>query len=76
VRWETDHPEGAIFHVAWFSEGGISVMDVWESSQQFDRFMQDRLMPAIQDVGVPGEPKIKWFDAHAVYNPQAALATA
>jgi hypothetical protein len=51
-------------------------MDVWESSQQFDRFMQDRLMPAIQDVGVPGEPKIKWFDAHAIYNPQAILAGA
>ncbi len=76
ARWETDHPEGAIFHVAWFTDGGISVLDVWESSEQFDRFFQDRLMPAIQELSIPGEPKIKWFEAHAVFNPAAALATA
>ena len=76
VRWETDHPEGAIFHVAWFTDGGISVMDVWESSEQFDRFFQDRLLPAIQELAIPGEPKIKWFEAHAVFNPAASLTTA
>ena len=46
VSWETEQPEGAIFHVAWFRDGGITVMDVWESQEQFDRFMQDRLMQA------------------------------
>ncbi len=76
VRWESDHPEGAVFHVAWFAGDGIRVMDVWDSQEQFERFLQDRLMPAIQQVGVEGQPDIAWFDAHAVYNPQALLAGA
>ena len=31
VQWETEHPDGAIFHVAYFDDGGINVIDVWES---------------------------------------------
>jgi hypothetical protein len=69
VRWEVEPPDGLVFHVAWFSEGGISVVDVWESSEQFDRFMEERLMPGIQEVGVEGQPTMKWFDAHAYFSP-------
>jgi hypothetical protein len=32
VRWESDPPEGLVFHVAWFRDGGITLVDVWESS--------------------------------------------
>lgn len=71
VRWETDYPEGAVFHVAWFDGGGINVIDVWDSPEQFDRFMQDRLGPAVQQLGIEGQPDIKWSDAHAVFNPAA-----
>ena len=28
VNWETDVPEGLVFHVAWFRDGGITVVDV------------------------------------------------
>ena len=76
ARWETDTPEGAIFHVAYFTDGGINVVDVWESPAQFDRFMEERLGPALHQVGVPGQPQITWFEAHAVFNPQAATAGA
>lgn len=71
AQWENDHPDGAIFHVAYFTDGGINVVDVWESPQQFDRFMEERLGRAIQEVGAQGEPQIQWFDAHAIFNPQA-----
>ena len=76
MRGENEYPEGAIFHVAWFDGGGINVIDVWESSEQFDRFMQDRLAPGIQQVGVEGQPDITWSDAHAVFNPAADRAAA
>jgi hypothetical protein len=74
VRWENDSPEGAIFHVAWFDGGGINVIDVWDSPEQFDRFMQDRLMPGVQQVGVQGQPDVTWSKAHAIFNPQAEKA--
>ena len=69
VRWESDPPDGLIFHVAWFRDGGITVVDVWESKAQNDDFMQNRLGPGIQQIGLAGQPETKWFDAHAYFDP-------
>ena len=69
VNWEGDPPEGQIFHVAFFREGGITIFDVWESSDTFDAFFKQRLMPGIQQIGLQGQPVMKWFDAHAYFNP-------
>ena len=63
-----------MFHVAYFTDGGINVIDMWESPAKFDTFMNERLGPGIQQVGVMGEPQISWYDAHAVYNPAAERA--
>ena len=76
AQWENDYPEGAIFHVAYFTDGGINVIDVWDSPQQFDHFMETRLGPAIAQVGVAGQPDVQWYPAHAVFNPQALAAGA
>jgi hypothetical protein len=49
-------------------EGGWNVIDFWESREQFDRFQQDRLGPAIGALGdkaPPNPPSIKEFP---VYN--------
>ena len=29
VQWETDYPDGALFHVAYFTGVGINIVDVW-----------------------------------------------
>lgn len=76
VQWETDHPDGAYFHVAYFDDGGINVVDVWESPAHFDRFFSERLGPGVQQVGIAGQPDVTWHDAHAIYNPQALKAGA
>lgn len=75
ARWETDPPDGLISHVAWFRDGGIVVMDIWESSSQFDDFFQSRLAPAIQQIGIEGQPEMKWFDAYAYFIPGVLAAT-
>jgi hypothetical protein len=58
-RWQGggDVPEGLIVHSAGPSEGGWYVYDIWESKEHFERFLNERLMPAIQDVmsGPPPE---------------------
>ena len=76
VQWETEHPDGAYFHVAYFDDAGINVVDVWESPAHFDRFFQERLGPGVQQVGVQGQPDVTWHEAHAIYNPQALKAGA
>jgi hypothetical protein len=46
-------PPGALFHAAGPVEGGWRAIDVWESQEAFDHFVQDRLQPVLQEVGVP-----------------------
>jgi hypothetical protein len=75
LDFDSDPPVGLVFHVAWFRDGGITVVDVWESSALFDDFMQARLGPAIQQIGIEGQPELRWFEAHAYFDP-AVPATA
>ena len=69
VNWEGDVPNGAQFHVAWFGDDGFRVIDLWDSREDFETFVQQRLMPGVQKVGVEGEPKITFATSHAVFAP-------
>ena len=70
VRWETEVPKGARYHVAWFGKDGFHVTDIWESQQEFNAFVETRLMPGVQKLGVPGQPKIEFGDVHATFAPR------
>ncbi len=50
-------PAGLVFHCASPTEDGWLVVDVWESEEAFKKFAE-RLMPAIQQVGIEGHPEI------------------
>jgi hypothetical protein len=69
VRWDADTPDGAKLHVVGFGDDGMHVTDVWESQEQFDRFMQERLGPAIQQVGLEGEPEVRFLTFGGVFAP-------
>jgi|SRR3954462_4764785 hypothetical protein len=69
VKWETNTPAGGKYHVAWAAGDGIHVVDVWESGQRFEQFLQGRLMPAVQKLKIPGQPKVDLFEAHATFAP-------
>jgi hypothetical protein len=45
-----DPPEGLLFHWAGEIDGKWTVTDVWEAREPYDRFRDERLMPAIQKV--------------------------
>ncbi|MCW3065307.1 MAG: hypothetical protein JWN32_2479 [Solirubrobacterales bacterium] len=64
-------PEGLIFHCAGPSpDGGWRIIDVWEDRATFDRFLGEKVLPAIGDIvgeeamsqGEP--PKITSWPAH------------
>jgi hypothetical protein len=47
IRFPADVPEGLMSHVAAEIEGGLRIVDVWESSEHFDRFVEEKLGPAL-----------------------------
>jgi hypothetical protein len=61
-----DAPDGLIMHSAGPTDDGWYVYDIWESPAHFQRFLDERLMPAMQELGVPAEgPPPQMFE---VYN--------
>ncbi len=54
---EDEAPEGLILHSAGQGEQGYYVYDVWESREAFERFMEEKLGPALGEVmgGPPPE---------------------
>jgi hypothetical protein len=56
--------EGQTWHVAGATADGICVVDVWNSREDFDRFLQQQLGEELQRAGIP-EPQITEFEVHA-----------
>ena len=51
-------PEGQIYHVAGPTDGGILITAVWDSKEQCDRFIQDKLIASMPiEGGVEGHPE-------------------
>jgi hypothetical protein len=69
VEWETDVPPGAKFHVASFDEQGLRVTDVWDTADDFNRFVEARLMPGVHKVGIVGEPDVQITEVHRIFAP-------
>ncbi|HZS25553.1 MAG TPA: hypothetical protein VFA30_11285 [Gaiellaceae bacterium] len=65
---ERDRPDGMIIHTAGFTaEGVFRIFDVWESEEQHTRFMNDRLMPIVQELMADGaRPQESSYTLHDV----------
>jgi hypothetical protein len=67
-------PEGGIFHTAGFDEqaGVFRIFDVWETREQGERFIEERLMPIIEELGRGTASNFRppdreaWYDLHDV----------
>ena len=51
-------------HIAAFYEAGLRITDVWDSVEDFEAFLNDRFVPAIAEVGIPGEPTVHFLPLH------------
>ncbi len=72
VRWETDVPKGAQYHVAAHDGEAMRVVDVWDSEADFNSFVEKRLMPVVVgELGVTSQPQVEIFPAYATFNPKA-----
>lgn len=59
-----DPPQGLVFHWTSPAAGGIRVIDHWRAREEFERFVETRLAPAMEITGLP-QPHVTVFD---VYN--------
>ncbi len=69
ANWEGDAPKGGVFHVAAFQGNTARVTDIWESEEEFNNFVQSRLMPAVAKVGLQTQPQVELIPVHAIYVP-------
>jgi hypothetical protein len=69
VNWEGNPPEGGMFHVAAITDSGLRVTDLWQSAEAFQSFVEQRLMPGVQQIGIPGQPRVEIYPVHALFTP-------
>ena len=60
---EDQAPDGALLHTAGQSAQGWYIYDVWESQEHFQRFVADKLGPAMESIGAGGgaRPEPQFF---------------
>jgi hypothetical protein len=69
---EGDPPEGLIFHMAGPIDEGWGVIDCWKSRHHFDTFFQNRLGPAVAELGdraPANQPDLKEFEVFNHFTP-------
>jgi hypothetical protein len=58
---------GFVLHLAATTEEGLQVCEVWQTEQAFHGFLEHRLMPAVGELGLTGQPEITIVPLHHLY---------
>jgi hypothetical protein len=68
-------PPGLILHAASRWAGGMRIIDVWQSEQDYRRFEQEQIMPVMARLGrrpdPTGPPPATEFEIHNMRGPAA-----
>jgi hypothetical protein len=63
VSGQGDWPTGMVSHLGAEKQGGWVVVEVWDSKEDQERFMHDRLGQALQEGGIAGPPaRLEWLE--------------
>jgi hypothetical protein len=60
---------GGLFHWVTKTDDGIRITDVWQDKETFERFLEAKLAPAMEQAGVDLVPEIRFFDVHNYHTP-------
>jgi hypothetical protein len=58
---------GGVLHVAAVTDDGVEVVDVWQTEQALNGFLEQRMLPVVGELGITGEPEIKVVPLHNLY---------
>ena len=70
VDMKDNFPEGAVVHICSHDGSALRITDVWESAEDFNTYVAERLMPATKEVGITGEPQVEVYPLHALFAPE------
>jgi len=71
IRGAGDWPAGLLSHAAGPTARGWRVMEVWSSREEQERFLRERLRPALEEAGVHGPPgREEWVELAAYHTPR------
>ena len=63
-----DEPiKGLIVHAGGPSERGVYSLDVWETKADSERFFSERMVPALQQLGIQGGPPLSYQEFDLPY---------
>jgi hypothetical protein len=71
IDWPANWPDGLTFHVAGKSGDGMRLVEIWDSRDQHERWMEETILPAIQKVAAEHSrpagppPRFTEFEVHA-----------
>ena len=68
VQWDRDIPAGMTYHVASYDQDTLYMTDVWDSEEQFGAFVQTRIIPGLQHLGIQGMPESIVTQTHEVFD--------
>jgi hypothetical protein len=57
-------PEGILYHSCGAIAGGWRIIDVWESADAFNRFLENVFLPAVRKLGGPAPSRREVMQAH------------
>ena len=64
VGWDTNPSEGMKVHVACFEGPILRMLDVWDTEEQFKNFVETRILPGLQKLGIEGMPDLIVLPLH------------
>jgi hypothetical protein len=64
---------GGVLHLAALTDEGLEVCDVWQTEQAFRGYLEHRLLPVAQELGLVGEPEVRVIQLHNLYAADADM---
>ncbi|HLF79374.1 MAG TPA: hypothetical protein VJB57_17970 [Dehalococcoidia bacterium] len=68
VDWDGEPPAGLQHQVTAFSDKALILTQLWQSPDHVLRFMEDRLLPAIREMGINSMPRVDQYRVHSVFS--------
>jgi hypothetical protein len=69
TAWDSDLPDGLQHQVTAFSDKALVITQVWKSPEHVMRFMEDRLLPAVNAMGIRSMPRVDQYAVHSMLEP-------
>jgi hypothetical protein len=64
-------PEGCHLHCTGWTGHGFQIIEIWDSREQFDRFLADHVMPLVMEMEGANQqaPEITSYELHSLMTP-------